>query len=204
MRDNQNNELHPGDPVIFIVENRNDPELHMGTISEITDMIHIMGSDSILYYDIQAKHIICTKTNNSDIASVTGVIDDAKTVHKRKMRVTPIETHYEEDGESSYIKYSCPVCHAAGNTGISITKGKPKCPLCGVNLNWDRKPAVGDTVVITKQNATEYEFYKSTKCVIEQESELNGNMSYKLRNEAGTKRLWYPANEFSILEEMKQ
>lgn len=78
---------------------------------------------------------------------LAGVIKDSKFVHKRKVSVNPVEAHYEDQGEEPYIKYRCPVCKAVGNYG-SIPHGTKNCPLCGVSLNWDRKPQIGDSVIV--------------------------------------------------------
>lgn len=82
----------------------------------------------------------------------------AKSVGKQKVKVKPVEHHYEEDGEPEYIKYGCPLCESLGNeyrkfysysSGLfdkdkqfnqfSFSKGTPNCPICGINIDWDYK-----------------------------------------------------------------
>lgn len=82
----------------------------------------------------------------------------AKNVGKQKVKVKPVEHHYEEDGEPEYIKYGCPLCESLGNeyrkvyshsSGLfdkdkqfnqcSFSKGTPNCPICGINIDWDYK-----------------------------------------------------------------
>ena len=69
-------------------------------------------------------------------AAIEGVVSESETMHRRFVRVKPIEHHYEEPGEEPYIKYGCPVCEAIGNRH-SVTQGEKTCPLCGVNLSWE-------------------------------------------------------------------
>lgn len=77
---------------------------------------------------------------------MNGVITDSAHAHSRKVKVTPIEKHYEEEGEPPYIKYHCPVCMAAGNRKVSVPYGMKNCRLCGVSLNW-QKPKAGDRAI---------------------------------------------------------
>lgn len=79
---------------------------------------------------------------------MTGIIISSAYVHRKHAKVNPIPHHYEEPGEKPYIKWHCPVCTMLGNRKISIPEKIPDCPLCGVHLNWDRKPEVGDRVLI--------------------------------------------------------
>ena len=80
----------------------------------------------------------------------------AKYVHRQKVKVKPIEHHYEESGEEAYIKYSCPICEQIAKNvegfsfendngenvefiPFSISKGRETCPCCNVNIDWDYK-----------------------------------------------------------------
>lgn len=81
--------------------------------------------------------------------SISGVIRDSAFAYKRKVKVNPIERIYEDKGEKPYRKYNCPICCAVGNGNIGITEGIENCPLCGVALNWGRKPELGDMVILT-------------------------------------------------------
>lgn len=67
---------------------------------------------------------------------IEGKFKKSKYVHKRITKVKPIEHHYEDPGETPYIKYGCPVCESLGNR-FSFYKGVPNCPLCNVNLLWN-------------------------------------------------------------------
>ncbi|RZT01198.1 hypothetical protein [Cuneatibacter caecimuris] len=67
---------------------------------------------------------------------ITGKVAESKSVHKRYTQVKPIDRHYENPGEIPYIKYSCPVCAALGNTH-QVLPGQPNCTLCGVQLYWE-------------------------------------------------------------------
>lgn len=96
-----------------------------------------------------------------------GIIIDAPVAHRRKLKVNPICRDYGEKDEP-YCKYSCPVCDAAGNARISIPYGTPSCPLCGVNLNWERAAIIGDNAVITTDLNAMYpdDGMKGTVCSI--------------------------------------
>lgn len=77
-----------------------------------------------------------------------GVIRNARTVHRRIVKVNPVEKLYSEADEPKYVKYGCPVCASVGNTGVSLPYGVGRCPLCGVFLNWERKIEVGDKIKV--------------------------------------------------------
>lgn len=133
---------------------------------------------------------------------MNGIITNADTCHKRKVAVNPITKHYEDPGETPYVKYSCPVCSAVGNSNISITEGSPRCPLCGVALNWDREPELGDTVVILTELADKYFasiFPKGTTGTI---TSIMPSCSspYRITN-TYNKMAWFPGDAFSVLEE---
>lgn len=76
----------------------------------------------------------------------------ADVVHKQKVKIKPIEHHYENDGEEPYVKYSCRLCEQLaekmelfglndyGNfSKFSFSEGTPNCPCCGINIDWDYK-----------------------------------------------------------------
>lgn len=80
----------------------------------------------------------------------------AKHVHKQRVKLRPIEHHYENDGEEPYIKYSCQICEQISNnvkgfhfededgndakfTNFSFPKGTERCPCCGVYIEWNYK-----------------------------------------------------------------
>lgn len=42
-------------------------------------------------------------------------VSETEFVYQRIVYVRPLERHYEEPGETPYIKYCCPVCEALGN-----------------------------------------------------------------------------------------
>lgn len=133
---------------------------------------------------------------------MNGVIYDAKVAHKRKVKVNPIAHHYEKPGEQPYIKYNCPVCDAVGNKHISVPHGTSHCPLCGVALNWDRKPEIGDTVTMLATKLTESIFPKGDICVI---TECGSDGSFYLEQQADHLSYsvdgYHLADTFSILEE---
>lgn len=81
-----------------------------------------------------------------------GVIRNARTAHRRNVKVNPVEKLYSEPDEPKYAKYNCPVCTSVGNTGVSLPYGTERCPLCGVFLNWNRKIEVGDTVKVRQRD----------------------------------------------------
>lgn len=140
---------------------------------------------------------------------MNGIILNANIAHRRKVRVNPIPRHYEELGEKPYIKYNCPVCDAIGNTKISIPEGILYCPLCNVALNWDRKPEIGDTVVIRVSNPSEDKnkegvFEVGTHCVVVEDHSDDRMYEYPYRlREKGKEngpKWFYPSEAFSILE----
>lgn len=82
----------------------------------------------------------------------------AKVVHRQKVKLRPNEHHYENEGEESYIKYSCQICEQLAEsvkgiplyaedkdderetfTRFSFPKGTEKCPCCGINIDWNYK-----------------------------------------------------------------
>lgn len=67
--------------------------------------------------------------------AIEGDVVDYGWSYKRTASVKPSEHHYEEPGEKSYIKYSCPICEALGHLH-QVIPGDKNCPLCGVNLCW--------------------------------------------------------------------
>lgn len=64
------------------------------------------------------------------------IFNKERPVCKHVVRVKPIEHHYEEQGESSYVKYGCPVCESVGDR-FSFPHGTKNCPACNVNLLWE-------------------------------------------------------------------
>lgn len=126
---------------------------------------------------------------------MNGVITDAKIAHKRKVKVNPIEKHYENKGEQPYIKYGCPVCAAVGNRNISIPYGISNCRLCQVALNW-QEPKAGDRICITNSDI----FEEGTVLVIK---EVIGTdeKEYLVREEKGARmESILSGDEFSVLE----
>lgn len=95
--------------------------------------------------------------------NITGVVKDSNKAYKRKVAVNPVAHHYEEKGEKPYIKWGCPVCEAVGNH-TQVTEGETSCSLCGVSLNWERRPEKGDSVILL----TDWSpfFSKGSRCVI--------------------------------------
>ena len=76
----------------------------------------------------------------------------AKAVHRQRIKLRPNEHHYESDGETPYIKYSCPLCEQIANEvkgldvfeegkfiRFSFPEGTKQCTCCGVNIDWDYK-----------------------------------------------------------------
>ena len=80
----------------------------------------------------------------------------AKAAHKQRVKIRPIEHHYENEGDPPYIKYGCPICEqlAIKTRGkplfdengerrefvrFQIHKGMEQCPCCGINIDWDYK-----------------------------------------------------------------
>lgn len=75
----------------------------------------------------------------------------AKVVHKQKVKLRPIELHYENEGKP-YIKYSCQICEKLSHNvkdflfdedekfiRFSFPEGTEQCPCCGVNIDWNYK-----------------------------------------------------------------
>lgn len=130
-----------------------------------------------------------------------GTIINHKLCCKREVTVYPIKRHYEEPGETPYIKYGCPVCDAIGNTKISIAEGTKNCPLCSVKLEWERKPERYDLVTINdygyqkRSNGFPKGETLTIKDIITKE---DGTKVYLLTNKDGNERL-YLEEEFSIL-----
>lgn len=67
---------------------------------------------------------------------INGRVTEAEYVYQRIVYVRPLERHYEEPGETPYIKYCCPVCEALGNPH-QVVLNQDNCSLCNVNLNWE-------------------------------------------------------------------
>lgn len=88
------------------------------------------------------------------------------TANKARTKIVPIARHYEENGEIPYIKYSCPVCEAAGNHHLSFPKGTPDCPFCGVHLEWEDEIQEGDKVMVIKNVYQQDGFPVGTICTV--------------------------------------
>ena len=86
--------------------------------------------------------------STKEIYIMTGTLINSIYAYRKYAKVNPVPHHYEEPGEPPYVKWHCPVCAMLGNRKTSIPKNIPDCPLCGVHLNWDRKPEIGDQVLI--------------------------------------------------------
>lgn len=128
---------------------------------------------------------------------LSGIIVNSNKVHKRKVSVNPIARHYEEPGEEPYIKYSCPVCAAVGNYG-QVTEGTPNCMLCGVSLNWDRKPEMGDTVILNQILGPD--FMEGFQCtIVKDNTEDPREIPYVLKR--GEKQVGCGKEDFTILVE---
>lgn len=82
----------------------------------------------------------------------------AKHVYKQRVKLRPIEHHYEKEGEEPYIKYGCQLCEQLVENvkgfplytddeddedgqfvRFSLSKGIERCPCCGVYIDWDYK-----------------------------------------------------------------
>lgn len=70
--------------------------------------------------------------------AINGKVTDAKHAYQRITYVYPTVHHYEEPGETPYIKYGCPICETVGNQH-RIAKGETTCPLCNANLSWENQ-----------------------------------------------------------------
>lgn len=197
-----------GDPVIFIMELEGGVSLEHGKVTEIKERENIVniladGDTEDWKSFCVSPDCITVKTAApvySLSSALSGVIQDAKVVHKRRVKINPIAKHYEKPGEEPYIKYSCPVCHNAGNKNISITEGIPNCPLCGVSLNWDRELQVGDRVVITFQHSSKQALEAGSICQITKIMKSQTEASCKLCSETDGRTFWYKTDNFSILE----
>ena len=77
-------------------------------------------------------------------------VKSARIVCEQKVSVRPIAHHYEEIGQPEYIKWSCPICEEIAKkypnfildedcqfNNFSFTEETERCPVCGINLNWD-------------------------------------------------------------------
>lgn len=73
----------------------------------------------------------------------------AEVAYKQKVKLKPIEHHYEDEGQEPYIKYSCPLCEQIAEnmnkvifeedrkfTRFSIIRGTEQCPCCGIYFDW--------------------------------------------------------------------
>ena len=82
-------------------------------------------------------------------------VDGAKCVERQKVKLRPIERHYEKENESEKIKYSCQLCESLSREypnkvldednqfkNFSFPKGTPQCPCCGINIDWDYKKVI--------------------------------------------------------------
>lgn len=127
---------------------------------------------------------------------MNGVITDAKIAHKRKVKVNPIEKHYENKGEQPYIKYGCPVCAAVGNRNISIPYGISNCRLCQVALNW-QEPRKGDRICTVRPGI----FEEGTVLVIKEVMDIGGKKEYLVQEEKkdGAEGVIF-GDDFSVLE----
>ena len=87
----------------------------------------------------------------------------SKLMYKQKVKLRPIEHHYESKGEEPYIKYSCQLCEQIAEhlkdftfdekgyvtfegdeerlkfNNFLFAEGTEQCPCCGVNIDWDYK-----------------------------------------------------------------
>lgn len=124
-----------------------------------------------------------------------GIIIDAPTAHRRKVKVNPITRAYHESHERPYIKYSCPVCDTVGNTKISVPYGTPRCPLCGVALNWEREIESGDNVVILDTSQ------KLQKAVVVSGPTKDSPTTCGVKITGTNKTRFFPTDKISILEE---
>ena len=96
--------------------------------------------------------------NPSDFVSI-GDIVKVKVIgidnERQKVKLRPIERHYEKENESEKIKYSCQLCESLSREypnkvldednqfkNFSFPKGTPQCPCCGINIDWDYKKVI--------------------------------------------------------------
>lgn len=128
---------------------------------------------------------------------LSGVIKESEKVHERIVKVTPNEHFYEEKGVGIYKKYSCPVCQAVGNRNVGVYDGQENCSLCGVNLNWARKPEVGDYVILTHNLNSD--FLQGDQCTIKEDNTADPSaLPYIVTKES--KQIGCKLRDFSILE----
>ena len=133
--------------------------------------------------------------------TVTGVIKDSNKAYRRKVSVNPIAVHYEDEGEKPMIKWRCPVCASVGNR-VSISEGIKNCSLCNVSLNWERKPEVGDYVIIRGMKYAP-DFVEGDRCtVVKNYSDKPGVTPYVLKQ--GDKHLACDMDVFTILDEVEE
>lgn len=62
-----------------------------------------------------------------------GVVKNSKYVYEKVTKVYPTKHEYENG-----VKWSCPVCDQLNNHH-QLLENETNCPLCNVNLCWDRK-----------------------------------------------------------------
>lgn len=72
--------------------------------------------------------------------AINGIVTDAQYAYQRMTQICPVEHHYEDEGETPYIKYGCPICESLGNVH-QLTPTESNCPICGVKLCWETKTA---------------------------------------------------------------
>lgn len=69
------------------------------------------------------------------ICTLSGFVADEPHIHKRIVKIKPVEHRYEESGEKPYIKYGCPICETFDNKH-TVIYGSKQCHLCGINFFW--------------------------------------------------------------------
>ena len=68
--------------------------------------------------------------------TVTGEsVNGSVPVYNRTTRVKPLAYYYTAYGTG--IIYRCPICEALGNKH-QVYRDEANCPLCNVNLTWDK------------------------------------------------------------------
>lgn len=77
-----------------------------------------------------------TDFNSVTNDGISGVYAKGKKFYQDRVFVYPVAHHYEEEDESPYIKFNCPVCETLG-ARHSLSDGVDSCPICGVNLAWE-------------------------------------------------------------------
>ena len=94
-----------------------------------------------------------------------------------------------------------------GNVRIGITKGTPNCPLCGVALNWGRRPKAGDKVLITDPNPdygpSERSLDQNEMAVITEDhtGDRQYPYPYKVQGLFSKRERFYPEDAFTLLVE---